>query len=79
MNWKLFPCLFWLFWFCAFVAWETYGGVEKFGAKDVPMLTQVVVRYVPWWVTLPGLTWLFIHFLVRYSNPQYVQLLRTGK
>lgn len=79
MNWKFWPCMYWLFWFVGFAVWETYGGVEKMGAKDIPMLTQVTVRYVPWWVTMPALTWLFIHFAVRYANPAYIALLKTGK
>jgi len=76
LKWSLWPCLYWLFWFLAFVTWETYAGVEKMGQKDIPMLTQVVCRYVPWWVTLPGLTWLLIHFAVRYMNPTYLKSLR---
>lgn len=76
LKWSLWPCLYWLFWFAAFVAWETYAGVEKMGQKDVPMLTQVVVRYVPWYLTLPALTWLLIHFAVRYMNPAYLKSLR---
>jgi hypothetical protein len=43
MKWNLWPSLYWLFWFVGFVVWETYAGVEKMGAKDVPMLTQAVV------------------------------------
>ena len=76
MTWKLWPCLYWLFWFLAFVIWETYAGVEKAGGKDIPMLTQAVVRYVPWWVTMPGLTWLFVHFATRYANPAYMKFVK---
>jgi hypothetical protein len=79
MNWKLGACLYWLVWFLGFVAWEAYAGSEKMGAKDVPMLTQAVVRYVPWWITLPGITWLFVHFAVRYANPKYIEWLKTGQ
>ncbi len=73
MKWSLWPCLYWLFWFCGFIAWETYAGLDNMGRKDIPMLTQVVVRYVPWWVTLSGITWLFVHFALRYSNPAYLK------
>lgn len=73
MKWNLWPCLYWLFWAIGFAVWETYAGLDHLGRRDVPMLTQVVVRYVPWWVTLPGITWLFIHFALRYSNPTYLQ------
>jgi hypothetical protein len=76
MTWKLWPCLYWLFWFLAFVGWETYAGAERMGGKDVPMLTQAVIRYVPWYVTMPGLTWLFVHFATRYANPVYIEQLK---
>jgi membrane-bound acyltransferase YfiQ involved in biofilm formation len=33
-----------------------------------PPLTEVIVREVPWWVTLPFLGWLFLHFLIRYAR-----------
>lgn len=79
MKWNLWACLYWLFWFVGFVVWETYAGTKKFGMGDIPMLTQVTVRWAPWWITMPGLTWLWVHFAVRYANPAYVALLRTGK
>lgn len=40
-------------------------------AKDMP-LTQLTVKYSPWYVTLPFIGWLFIHFAIRYFNPAYV-------
>ena len=42
-----------------------------------PMLTQVTVKYVPWWVTLSFIGWLFIHFSLRYHNKAYVADLGT--
>jgi hypothetical protein len=33
---------------------------------STPSLTQTVIRYSPWWITMPFLTWLWLHFLVRY-------------
>jgi hypothetical protein len=68
MNWKLGPMLYWLFWFLAFVVWETYAGVEGMGKRDIPMLTQVTVKYAPWWIVMPGITWLFVHFGTRYLH-----------
>lgn len=79
MKWNLWACLYWVFWLAAFVVWETYAGVEGMGRKDIPMLTQATVRWVPWWVTMPFLTWLLVHFAVRYASPAYVEMLRTGK
>lgn len=71
VNWKFWPCMYWLFWALGFGFWETYAGVDK--KHDIPMLTQAVVKYVPWWITLPLLTWGFIHFAVRYANPNYIK------
>lgn len=46
--------------------------------KHTPMLTQVTVRYCPWWVTMPFLTWLWLHFLLRYVSHSYRANLGTG-
>lgn len=35
---------------------------------QTPPLTRVVVRYVPWWVTLPFLFWTLCHFVWRYAS-----------
>ena len=51
--------------------WSGFGT-----GKSTPMLTQVTVRYVPWWVTMPFLVWLFIHFALRYLNPAYIAKLK---
>ena len=78
MRWNFFATFYWVAWLFAFIFWEAYAGSRGMGDKDVPMLTQAVVRYVPWWVTMPFLTWLFVHFVVRYANPSYGHWLRTG-
>lgn len=57
-------------------AYEMYAMI--WGHHFYPMLTQVVVRYVPKWITLPFVGWLFIHFLVRYLDPTYVKDLGTN-
>ena len=31
-----------------------------------PALTDVTVRYLPWWIIMPFLTWLWLHFLLHY-------------
>ena len=38
-----------------------------------PPLTWLTIRYVPWWVTMPFLTWLWMHFAIRYANPNYLK------
>ena len=68
-TWTFWRCMYWLFWALAFGVWELWAGLDK--KHDIPMLTQAVVKYVPWWVTLPLLTWGFIHFAVRYFSPAY--------
>ena len=36
------------------------------GRDSTPALTRVLVQEVPWWVTMPMLVWLVIHFGSRY-------------
>jgi len=76
MNWSTIGMLYWLFWGVSFAVWETYAGLHN---KTVPMLTQVVVRYVPWPITMGLLGWALWHFGVRYANPSYMQWLKGGK
>jgi len=56
------------------------AGYELWGVLGqdpyTPPLTQVTCRWVPWWVTLPFLTWLWLHFALRYANPAYLKSLR---
>ncbi len=77
LKWNLIAILYWVAWLLGFIFWETAAGLDKMGNRDIPMLTQVVVRWVPWWVTIPFLTWLWIHFAVRYFNPVYKAWLVT--
>lgn len=46
------------------------------GDMQTPPLTRVTIKYVPWFITIPFLTWLWIHFAIRYSNPWYIQGLK---
>lgn len=74
MTWNKY----WVFgWVCILVGLAFYEFWSGFGTgKETPMLTQVTVRYVPWYVTMSFLTWLFIHFAVRYANPAYIANLK---
>jgi hypothetical protein len=56
--------------------YELYAVIHG-GKADHP-LTQVTVRYCPWWVTMSVLTWLWWHFFVRYIDSTYVNTLRSG-
>lgn len=55
---------FWVAWFLAFAA------VELYSLRDVDdewyPLTQVVRKYLPWFVTLPFLAWLLWHGVETY-------------
>lgn len=45
-----------------FELWCNFNGSPK-----TPTLTDVTVRYMPWWMILPFLLWLLIHFAVNYT------------
>ncbi len=47
-----------------FVAYEVYSLVD--GRDQTPPLTSVLVREVPWWITVPFLVWLLVHFVEAY-------------
>jgi hypothetical protein len=76
MKWNIIGVLYWVAWLIAFIFWETAAGLDKMGGKDIPMLTQVTVRWVPWYITMPFLTWLWLHFALRYHNAAYLHWLR---
>lgn len=65
----------WIVIMSALGLYELYALLFGHG-KDWP-LTWVTVKYVPKWVTLPFLGWLFGHFWVRYFDPNY--LAKLGK
>lgn len=74
MHWDKWWVVGWvliLLGFCFYEFWAGFGP-----GKATPMLTQVVVRYVPAYVTLPFIAWLFIHFTLRYFNPAYINWLK---
>lgn len=74
MTWSKPWIIGWVLILVGLAFYEFWSG---FGTgKTTPMLTQVAVRYCPWWVTMPFLTWLFIHFALRYTNPAYIAKLR---
>jgi hypothetical protein len=35
---------------------------------STPTLTDLIVKEVPWWVTIPFLLWLLVHFASRYMG-----------
>jgi len=68
--------MLWALWICFFCLYELFAGIEH--KKDIPMLTQFTVRFIPWWVTLPLIFWLFLHFSTRYFSPAYIKWLKAG-
>lgn len=64
MTWDRAWVSIWYALIAIFVAYELYSLVD--GRQETPPLTHVLVREVPWWVTLPFLGWLFVHFLIAY-------------
>lgn len=78
MKWNFWAIAYWMIWIFAFILWEAYAGYKGMGSRDIPMLTQAAVRFIPWWVLMPFLTWLWLHFALRYSNVRYLEWLKTG-
>lgn len=74
MKWSTWAVVIWLVILGSLLGNELYALLGG-NSKDMP-LTQLTVKYSPWYVTLPFIVWLFIHFAVRYFNPTYVGSLR---
>ncbi len=66
MDWDRVYVWVWYSLVALVVLLEVYTIVDR--RTTTPPLTQVIVREVPWWVTLPFLGWLFLHFLIRYAK-----------
>lgn len=75
-EWSTWGSMIWCFWLVFFLCYELFAGIER--KKDIPMLTQFVVRYLPWWFTLGVIAWLFAHFATRYFSPCYIEWLKSG-
>lgn len=66
MDWDRIYVWAWYTLVALVVLLEIYTILDR--RTTTPPLTQVIVREVPWWVTLPFLGWLFLHFLIRYAK-----------
>lgn len=75
MHWSKAYIVGWALMFVGFLFYEFWAGWGP--GKHTPMLTQVVVRWIPSWITLPAIIWLFCHFAVRYADPAYRAWLRS--
>jgi len=75
-QWNTFGSMMWFVLFFIVLGYEIFAGINH--GKHTPMLTQLVVRYIPQPFTLAFIVWLFFHFLVRYNNSTYLNWLRSG-
>jgi hypothetical protein len=58
--------------------YELYALIFGHG-KDWP-LTWVTIKNCPWWLTMSFLTWLWVHFAVRYAEgASYIQKIMESK
>ena len=74
MHWNRYYVLGWVAILITLAFYEFWAGWGP--GRSTPMLTQITVRYCPWWVTMPFVTWLWIHFAIRYVDPKYIAHLR---
>ena len=75
-DWNTWGVMLWFILFFIVLGYEIFAGVDH--NSRTPMLTYVVIRYIPWPFTLSFIVWLFYHFTVRYFNPKYVQWVKSG-
>lgn len=64
MVWDRVWVSVWYALIASLVLYEAYSYLD--GREATPPLTWVIVRETPWWVTMPFLVWLVIHFGSRY-------------
>ena len=43
-----------------------------------PPLTDVTLKYIPWWLVMPFLTWLWLHFGTQYKYPSWLHRIIGG-
>jgi hypothetical protein len=75
-QWSTAGTMLWFVLFFIVLFYEIWAGLNQ--GHRTPMLTQLVVRYIPWPFTMGFITWLFFHFLVRYFDPTYRAWLAGG-
>ena len=74
--WNTWGSMMWFVLFFIVLGYEIWAGINQ--GHRTPMLTQLVVRYIPWPFTLMFIIWLFIHFATRYLDPEYMKWLQSG-
>lgn len=79
MTWNKAYVWGWVAILVILASYELYAVFTSKHSFDPP-LTWVTVRYCPWWITMPFLTWLFVHFAVRYMHKTaYITEILAGK
>lgn len=66
MDWDRIYVTIWYALIAFVVILDLYTIIDR--RSMTPTLTQVIVRDVPWWITMPFLGWMFLHFLFRYAG-----------
>jgi|GEM_PF-1992776 len=74
LLWSKWAVWLWVVILCCLGGYEFWDLLS--GDLHTPPLTRVTVKFVPWWITLPFIAWLFYHFAVRYFSANYVSGLK---
>ena len=74
--WSTWSVMFWFVLFFGCLTYEIFTGINH--GHRFPMLTQVVVRYVPEPAVIGFILWLLGHFWIRYHDPAYMEWLKAG-
>lgn len=69
MDWDRVYVTVWYALIALVVVMDLYTIIDR--RSMTPTLTQVIVREVPWWITMPFLGWMFLHFLFRYLGREW--------
>lgn len=64
MNWDRVWVSVWYSLIGILVVYEAMSIID--GRDTTPTLTQILVRETPWWITVPFLAWMLVHFASRY-------------
>jgi hypothetical protein len=59
-------------WFAIIAAMAIYEIYTALHNSVAPTLTDVTLKYLPWWVIMPFLTWLWLHFAIQYKYPNFL-------
>lgn len=75
MTWNKAFVAGWIAILSTLIIYEMYAAAH---GHDDPTLTDVVSRYLPWWVIMPFLSWLWMHFFLQYKYPNFLVRIFRG-